>query len=788
MLKYIKRELASFGEGSERAVEVSAPSGTTRTRRKKETTHEGKEIPVKTDSGMYCYRNEQRIETYAQEVKAFTLGVNTPMYAQDFDKVIYYAELANEAMPTIECTGFKQSDTVTVVISGVGQINGVQVLNGTYVWQKSGQNIVVWTDRVDNNIKIMFVGILTPGTQITGDLTVKVIGKDTRGLAHKYTLMPSDGITNPFICTTRSARERTRENRRNRVRKREPRIIISERVDGYWKIVRESMSIDLRFSIKAYGTMGGMFNNHLVDSGFEKTQLNYTYQRDGETVRAITVTYVTPNDEAGMYVPSMSQTSYNGKFKVMAPGSLIEVWYTEDRWQVNNAIYAKDFATDSQARGEITSTQPLIFRMNYVAGFDIILNTPGKIDYQYYNGGFAQLDADGYTGLAIIIRFICTGPKYRSPEREFDYMPIGDERIPYLTTIGKWSHMYTDDHTQEKINSQVVAGFGAGYPEVIKQHNMTVSYTVLRPSDPEFVTGGDQYQQSITSELEVKIRDLQQQLNDLNASINIGNVTAGAFEFLTNIQNLPSLFSNFTEVFSNIMKTVKQAKAKPKVKSYNVAALRRKGRNRKVLGDYFEFEKAKLIDDSIFDQIDDAFKFLDEDSVGSVLYSTIKEAIPKYKGRADMQVLPLAIAMDVELPVVAKTGTLSNKFKDWMRNKGMDIESSDLIEVDTMNKSLSMVGRKNKDILKYKIDNEMINEILSEVATSRNRSLFSLNMRKQIGEMKYGRGNVTMERLLDSLMNDKELIDISRSLSPQEMVNIFDEIAERIRDSIETMV
>lgn len=33
------------------------------------------------------------------------------------------------------------------------------------------------------------------------------------------------------------------------------------------------------------------------------------------------------------------------------------------------------------------------------------------------------------------------------------------------------------------------AGFAAGYDDVIQEHDMTISYTVMKPSDPDFVTG-----------------------------------------------------------------------------------------------------------------------------------------------------------------------------------------------------------------------------------------------------------------------------------------------------------
>nr|AXF38732.1 MAG: viral structural protein 4 protease-sensitive [Ruddy turnstone rotavirus] len=529
------------------------------------------------------------------------------------------------------------------------------------------------------------------------------------------------------------------------------RTIIAENMDGYWKIIQETIPITLKFCVEAYGTMGGAFRNWLVDSGFKKKEISYEYMRDDELVSATTVTYVTATAKGGINQPSRSQTDYNGQFTVLQPGDLIEVWYTEDRWAIKDAIYAKNFQSDTRAEGQIGPSDPetLIYRMNYIPAFSSIRNKSGRVKYRYDSGGFAQLDATNYTGLAIIFRFRCYGDNLYLEKNqqvpnivEDDVAYIGaDFRIP--------PGLY---------RAGTVYGYGAGYGPQEMSHDVTVSYTVLKPSDPEFTTGGDNYQESITSDLYDKVNDLQQQIYDMQASINVSGVTSSVFEAITNIGNLPDLFVKAVDAFT----VVKEA----------FGALRRKTHKPKPIRatQVIQNNNSKLMQTATIENI-----MPSEVDVG-IIYNTLRD-----KRKKGHHFDAFVLATETELPVIQRVNTLKPSFIEYLRKRDILPENAEIMEFDPMKKSVNFLLKEKADILSYKIDPEIADQVLGQMSSSAMKSLFSLNVRKQI-MLDNNFSSKSYADLVDKILDDGELLDVTGKLSRNKLEEYVREFVDRIEN------
>lgn len=292
---------------------------------------------------------------------------------------------------------------------------------------------------------------------------------------------------------------------------------------------------------------------------------------------------------------------------------------------------------------------------------------------------------------------------------------------------------------------------------------MTISYTVMKPSDPDFVTGGENYGESITSDLEVSIRSLQDQINSILAEMNIQQVTSAVFTAITNLGELPGLFSNITKVFSKAKDALSKLKKRKVSPPSPIAA-------------------TSIIDRVTVDvpNVTIVNRMPEEYELG-IIYNSMRTKKLIDERRHDFSTF--AIATETKLPYIVKASSLSQKHIETVRSKGISIGESDVIQFDPMRNMLSTMRRKNAEIIDYKIDPELAHEVLSQMSTTATRSLFSLNVRKQI-HLNNSFASPTYGQLVDRILDDGELLDILGKLNQSTVGELFQEFFERIQSML----
>uniref|UniRef100_P15155 Outer capsid protein VP4 n=1 Tax=Rotavirus B (isolate RVB/Rat/United States/IDIR/1984/G1P[X]) TaxID=28877 RepID=VP4_ROTGI len=750
MLAYLRREWQSYGE----TVIAEGTFNST------SSDSSQSEKPIKTD-GRYCYQAEIGRNAYSMDARGFMLGesdrhVDTTQFLPYTGYITDGIKYCNIEPPcgTLLRMHFDVSGDVSVDMHRVASIY-VEVDSVTY--DGSQYTIRGYRDRnltaTETQKKLIFYGFRKLGMiGMTGNgrvmLTSTIIQKIS--YKHQFTFqMHSES----YVWGPCSGRIKTR------VQGNDSRIIIYEQEDGFWKILKETLWIKLKPYFKPYGTMGGAFKNWLIDSGFEKHEYTYSYERDGQVVNATTVTYVKPTGKAGINQSWRPATDYNGQFTVLQPEDEFSVWYFEDKWQISQAIYAKNFQSDSQVEGELTNNGALIFKMNYIPSLAGITNKGGKVKYRYISGGFAQIDTSRHTGLAIILNFKCYGKKFYADNNNY---PVDNALNPYICYIGDSYTLSGGTHYRQG----ACAGFAAGYDDEITEHDMTISYTVMKPSDPDFVTGGDNYGQTVTSDIERSIRDLQDQINSILAEMNIQQVTSAVFTAITNLGELPSLFSNITKVFNRAKDNIKKLRSRSN-------------------SDISPIGATKIIDKTTLEtpQLSVINRMPEEYELG-IIYNSMRtrKLIDERKHDFDT----FAVATEMELPYISKVNTLTKEFKDYLKKPGLLSNDDVAVQIDPMNNRLSVLRRKYADIIEYKIDPELAHEVLSNMSNSATRSLFSLNVRKQIA-MNNSFSEPTFSQIIDRMFDDGQLIDVLNNLNRETATELFDEFLTRIKSMLVKM-
>ncbi|AKA63276.1 VP4 [Rotavirus I] len=513
--------------------------------------------------------------------------------------------------------------------------------------------------------------------------------------------------------------------------------ILQQKVEGFWKIVSEVFNIKLKITIDSRGIMGGPFGDWLVDNSFVTVENKYTYQRDDETINAITITTCYPSAQTGTEKPWAWASDFKGHAVALIPGDIVEVRYTEDKWTLANSLYAKDFDTDSQASFTVPSTREeakndpsdIKFYMNYIPAFAYIKNSTGMSHFKFHSGGFTQIDAKGYTGLAMVFRF---------KAQEFDKWNSNIINPEY-------GHMFSNigDHglnTQYNPAPGAQPGFQACYAARNYDIDMRVAYTALTPSDPEFTNGSTNFVSTVTLDIEKTIDSLQQHINKLQAEVNIGQVTTGIFELLTNLYNLPQTLQGFMSTFRDIRSAIKRFSNKRKEML--------KGRNREAINSKYSLENLLSTTDTAS---------LNDDQLLSLMSKTSNIAMKADNVNVLQPVVAATILESTPLLQTTVTSRVRNKFVK-MQSRVIPEEGS-LLEIDFNRQRLTFAS--HSGISTIPIDYETIDEILGSMSHGFTRSLFSLQMRKNVFN-----GSGIGKHTLDDIINDKKLLDVTGHLTP----------------------
>nr|WLD25312.1 VP4 [Rotavirus B] len=748
MISYLRREWQSYGDTAKIAGDWNDDS----TNDQKSVTEKNKrETPVKVE-GKYCYSSPQTKERYEQELRGFSLGI-TDEHIDPITLQLYSGEITNGY--TFINTNPSCQTIIRIKVTSDNKTSiGGELLTSfecfvTAIKKQSNQYILSYYSNLlePSQKKLLTRCFSTAGCYglVGGPVFAEVSIVDKYTGSGYTTSTTAELYTWDDVCTViPDAKLRIGEKQTAG-----SKIIIYEQEDGFWKVLTETLSITLKAHFKPYYTMGGTFKNWLVDSGFEKKELQYTYDRNGEEIHATTLTYPKPTGKAGVNQPWRPATDYNGQVVCLQPEDIFTVWYFEDKWQINNAIYAKNFQSDTMASGVLENKGDFKPRMNYIPSLAKIGNKPGKVDYRYLNGGFAQVDTSNYTGMALIFNFICTGTKFYANDNN---QPVNSALNPYICFVGR--NIYHDGYHYLK---GCCTGFASGYDDVEISHDITISYTVMKPSDPEFVTGGDQYGQSITAPIEMSIRDLQDQINSIRAELNIQQVTSAVFTAITSLGDLPGLFSNITKLFSKFKGMLSKIKSK-KIKTKPVKGTMVVDRHS------VDVPNVTIIN-----------RMPEEVELG-IVYNSLR--------KSDKHDFPtFALSTEIDLPYIQTTSSLTPKFKQYLQKRGLLSADDAVIQFDSMNSTFSTLRKKNADILNYKIDPEIAHEVLSNMSNSATRSLFSLNVRKQIS-LKNEFNTPTYNQLIDRILDDGALLDVLGKLDRNSISDLFQEFLDRMRDML----
>uniref|UniRef100_A0AB38ZK58 VP4 n=1 Tax=Crocidura shantungensis seadorna-like virus 2 TaxID=3139546 RepID=A0AB38ZK58_9REOV len=585
-----------------------------------------------------------------------------------------------------------------------------------------------------------------------------------------------------------------------------PRVIISEKQDGFWKIVTETFKIHVKMGIEAWGKMGGQFGNWLVENGFKSIEKNYTYDRDGETVIATTITTCHPTKQGGVYFPTMLATEYNGKFMVLGRGDIIQVWYTEKNWSLSNSIYAKGFATDSQHKFRLGphNWKELIFRQNKLGKLGDIKNSSGYADMQLVGGGFGQMDSSNYTGLAIYLQFQCiNGPTPNGPCGDQNSF-CSHNKVEYWDA---YACIGTDGWNDTKYYFNAWNGYGAGYPLQEQSFDCRVSYSSLLPSDPDFITGGDNYVESITNDLFDRIISLEQQVNDMLSRMNVSDLTGGLFSLITMIPSFPNMVQGVIEVIRKTRDIFNKQYSKLVAKGMKFNRNFRKryikmgdtdievptptlSRTSSVSSRSVDFENM-FTDDEIVSLLHSFGTASNRSSIRSTSSMSSNVTVSTFLSEVDeIQYLdPIIISriMDATPPVITRMKNVKPKNQEVIyatikRNK---IDEDSLIEFNQINDTITLL-EPNKKTSTFKFPGEIIDDAINKMGTGYSRSLFSLNIRKQFAKLKhkFDYDSIPYEKLVNDMLNDHELIDISKKFNSNILTDLFEEFKGILQNAL----
>nr|ANN82311.1 outer capsid spike protein [Rotavirus H] len=552
------------------------------------------------------------------------------------------------------------------------------------------------------------------------------------------------------------------------------RIVISESKDGFWKVKTENFSIQLKIAFEGYGVMGGTFGNWMIDSGFKTVELNYEYQRDGRTVFATTVTTPKPTRKCGQYRPQFGQLQYSGQMMALSHDDIVNVYYTERDWTLANAIYAKNFATDFNQTFKVTAdSSEFLVRTNVIPHF--VPNSPGVAEIGFKSGGFGQIDTSSYTGMALSFRFICLNDDLRVPAnypREIAETFANSGHISYYCQNGTCT-----------VEADSVSGFGSCYARKVVDLPMSVTYTTLIPSDPEFVTGGTDFAQTVTARVEDSILALRNEVNNIITRMNISDLTSGIMSFASMAMSFPQIVEGVINATRSVMKAFQKVKGR-----VNGVAQRLRGRRRVRLFDIESIisETPTLADSvRINSRHPSLANMLSDDQTFTALHNFATSTSRNADEIVYIQpAVTTRIINSTPPAIVPADAIVYSDIKKISKVVGRDISSESILEFNQIRNTISVLDNA-KHLAEYAVDPDVIDLVLSKMAGGHARSLFSLKVRKHLLDsvepdsfIKY-----SYHDLVERLLNDKQLIDITNNLSVEKQLDLAKEFTELLKNA-----
>nr|ANN82312.1 outer capsid spike protein [Rotavirus H] len=552
------------------------------------------------------------------------------------------------------------------------------------------------------------------------------------------------------------------------------RIVISESKDGFWKVRTENFSIQLKIAFEGYGVMGGTFGNWMIDSGFKTVELNYEYERDGKTVYATTVTTPKPTRKCGQHKPYFGQLQYSGQMMALSHDDIVNVYYTERDWTLANAIYAKNFATDFNQTFTVTaSSSDFLVRTNVLPHY--VPNSPGIATIGFSSGGFGQIDTSNYTGMALSFRFICLNDDLRAPAnypREVAETFANSGHISYYCQNGTCT-----------VEADSISGYGSCYARKVVELPMSVTYTTLIPSDPEFVTGGTDFAQTVTAKVEDSIIALRNEVNDIITRMNISDLTSGIMSFASMALSFPQIVEGVINATRSVMKAFQKVKGK-----VNGVAQRLRGRRRIRL---FDTESVISETPTLADSVrinsrhPSLANMLSDDQTFTALHNFAASTSRNADEIVYMQpTVTTRIINSTPPAIVPADAIVYSDIKKISKVVGRDISSDSILEFNQIRNTISILDD-TKHLAEYAVDPDVIDLILSKMAGGHARSLFSLKVRKHLLDsvdpdsfVKY-----SYHDLVGKILNDKQLIDITNNLSVEKQLDLAKEFTELLKNA-----
>ncbi|APQ41756.1 VP4 [Rotavirus J] len=579
-------------------------------------------------------------------------------------------------------------------------------------------------------------------------------------------------------------------------RRLQNRATITETQDGFWKVVTENFRIKVKMSIEGWGIMGGPFGNWLVDSGFKTVEEFYTYERDGKTVNALTITTPHPTKQVGKWDPGIGPIWYTGKLMTLARGDIVNVWYTETEWNLANSIYAKNFTTDLQQTFDITSKwESFLFRQNKAGDLGKIVNHPGMSRLRFKNGGFGQIDSSKYTGLAVYLRFEVINPEYKTaweikvPKSDPFYDSFSAVDVP------AWREDPSDENAIIVVGNGTLvhSGFMSGYPKIEKAFDASITYTALLPSDPEFTTGGWEYNESITAPLYNDLRTLTNQVNEFIAKNNISDITSSVMSVFSLATSFPSMFSGVVDALKSAVSFLKKVKKnKPKVALPRIKI----GKTRGYSVDDLNITTPTLLTSVTRNTPDPIFSnILSDDELFTALHGVSNAVRKQSVGRNEIiesitETIPLDPNVTARLaystpPVLTRKNAIKKKHIETLREKIPQIDDAEIVEFNQIRNTVSTINNRGI-IASYAINEDLLDEIISQMGNGHARTLFSLQMRKRIIESKKKDGMVKWDtnKIFLDLLNDKELFDVTGGLTTELTIELWNEFAQLLHNAL----
>nr|QKY66988.1 VP4 [Rotavirus H] len=552
------------------------------------------------------------------------------------------------------------------------------------------------------------------------------------------------------------------------------RILISESKDGFWKIKTENFSIQLKIAFEGYGVMGGTFGNWMIDSGFKTVELNYEYERDGKTVYATTVTTPKPTRKCGQNKPYFGQLQYSGQMMALSHDDIVNVYYTERDWTLANAIYAKNFATDFNQTFTVTAhSSDFLVRTNVIPHY--FTNSPGVASIGFRSGGFGQIDTSNYTGMALSFRFICLNDDLQVPAN------YPREVAETFANAGHISH-YCQNGTCT-VEADSISGFGSCYARKVVELPMSVTYTTLIPSDPEFVTGGTDYAQTVTAKVEDSIIALRNEVNNIITRMNISDLTSGIMSFASMAMSFPQIIEGVVNATRSVMKAFQKVKGR-----VNGVAQRLRGRRRVRLFDTESIisETPTLADSvRVNSRHPSLANMLSDDQTFTALHNFATSTSRNTDEIVHLQPTVTTRIINSTPPAIVPADAIINSdIKKISKVVGRDIPSDSILEFNQIRNTISILDN-TKHLAEYAVDPDVIDFVLSKMAGGHARSLFSLKVRKHLLDsvdpdsfVKY-----SYHDLVGKLLNDKQLIDITNNLSVEKQLDLAKEFTELLKNA-----